>query len=420
MGFFHVGIHTPLVLNGSEIAPGIPGILYAGYQCMFAIITPPLMTGAFADRFRFKPYLAFVMAWIVLVYAPVCHWVWGGGWMLKMGIVDWAGGIVVHITAGFSALASLLFVGRRITQEEAASSGSPLEENPEEPHNVPFVALGTAMLWFGWFGFNGGSSYMSNGAGILATLNSQLAAAAAAVGWLLIEVFVDGLKPGIVGFCVGAIAGLATVTPAAGYIQPSAAVFLGFFCSGVCWGCVKLAKKWNKYGFEDALDVWGVHGMGGFTGTVLLGLLADGAECADADKATRNCANPGIITRSASQFMMQLGAAVFVALYSFGFSFGILKGIERFMAIVPEPREQLRLDAIEHGEQAYTLYTPEEGLKTILPGMSVHLAGHSMSLESTSAPSSTVAPGPMHVKLYDDSEVQDALTPSEDSYSVVE
>lgn len=347
--FNDVGIHAPLEVSGAEVAPGIPGILFAGYQCMFAVITPPLMTGAFADRFRFKPYLLFVMAWLVIVYAPVCHWIWGGGWMFKMGVWDWAGGIVVHITAGFSALASLMFVGRR------ASPSDSEEVEGDEPHNIPFVALGTAMLWFGWFGFNGGSSYASNGIGMLATLNSQLAAAAAALVWELL-VFYEGGKPGLVDFCVGAVAGLATVTPTAGFIQPGASVFLGCMAGVVCYLCVKISKRFNAYGFEDALDVWGVHGMGGFFGTVMLGLLADGQKCADAKHAPLSCANPGTVTRSASQFMMQLGAAVFCAVWSFFLTYGILLGIQKVMPIVPTPEEQLRLDEIELGENAYTLY----------------------------------------------------------------
>jgi len=189
---------------------------------------------------------------------------------------------------------------------------------------------------------------------MLATINSQFAAAAAAIVWMLVDAL-DGKKPGLVSFCVGAVAGLATVTPAAGYIQVSNAVFLGALAGLVCQLCVKLSKKWNKYGFEDALDVWGVHGMGGFFGSVMIGLLADGHQCADASTAGIDCVNPGVVTRSAEQFMKQLGASVFCAVYSFGLSYGILKGLSAFMPIVPELWEQLALDEHEHGEIAYNM-----------------------------------------------------------------
>jgi len=207
---YHVYPNKSLMRGDTVVGDGIPGLLFAAYQGMFAVITPALMTGAFAGRFRFKPYLIFVGLWLVLVYAPWCHWVWGGGFLAAWGVWDFAGGIVVHTTAGFSALATLLVVGRREPAEG---------EDLHTPHNVPFVALGTALLWFGWFGFNGGSALASGGTAVAAAVNSEIAASVALFTWMIIEWVRHG-RPGLVGLCVGAIAGLATITPAAGYVQP--------------------------------------------------------------------------------------------------------------------------------------------------------------------------------------------------------
>jgi len=335
-GFRDVNVNT--ALDGSD--EGIPGLLFAAYQGMFCVITPALMTGCFADRFRFKPYLVFIILWLTLVYCPFCHWVWGGGFLMQWGVWDFAGGIVVHITAGFSSLATLFVVGKRT-----------VPENPEEldkPHNVPFVALGTAMLWFGWFGFNGGSALASGGPAVAAAVNSEIAGSVALFTWLIIDWYRNG-KPGLVGLCVGAIAGLATVTPAAGFIQPWGAFILGVVATFVCYGCCELRKK---LGLDDALDVWGVHGMGGFLGTILLGALADDVDCG------KSCVNPGTVNRSWEQLGKQNAAAVFCAIYSFSVTFVLLKAINVVIPIKPEePKEQFgstfSLDAQEHGEDAY-------------------------------------------------------------------
>merc|ERR1740138_90473 len=299
-------VNANVALDGSD--GGIPGLLFAMYQGMFAVITPALMTGAFADRFRFKPYIVFIIIWLVLVYAPFCHWVWGGGWLAEWGVWDFAGGIVVHITAGFSALAALAVVGKRPIDPNM------LAEDIDKPHNVPLVALGTAMLWFGWFGFNGGSALAAGGPAVAAAVNSEIAGSVALFTWLLIDWFRNG-KPGLVGLCVGAIAGLATVTPAAGFIQPWAACILGFVATFFCYGCCELRKK---LGMDDALDVWGVHGMGGFLGTVLLGVLADDEDCG------KSCVNPGTVNRSLEQLGKQAVAAVFCAVYSFVVTYVLL------------------------------------------------------------------------------------------------
>lgn len=344
----NVNSNEALMREGEIFVDGIPGLLFMAYQGMFAVITPALMTGCFANRFRFKAYLIFIVLWMIFVYAPFCHWVWGGGWMAEWGVWDFAGGIVVHITAGFSALASLIIVGKR-----EAVEGQSLDE----PHNIPFVALGTAMLWFGWFGFNGGSALASTGTAVAASVNSEIAASVALLTWILIDWYRFG-QPKLVGLCIGAIAGLATVTPAAGFIQPWGAFVLGLLAAVICYLCCEFRKK---LGWDDALDVWGVHGMGGFIGTVLLGALADGSECApevgSAAVPPAYCVNPGTITRSGAQFGIQLTAALFCAVYSMVVTFVILKGINLMIPILPQAKGLAKgasLDLHELGEEAYT------------------------------------------------------------------
>jgi len=337
-GFKGVSIHS------EGPATGIPHLLFAGYQGMFAVITPALMTGCFADRFRFGPWLVFVTLWMILVYAPFCHWVWGGGWMAEWGVWDFAGGIVVHITAGFSALASLLVVGRRAVPEGMSA------KDMDVPHNIPMVATGTAMLWFGWFGFNGGSALAANGIATAAAVNTEIAGSVACFVWMLIEWAINR-KPTLVGKCVGAIAGLATVTPAAGFIQPWGAFVIGIVSAASCYGCCELRKKLRA---DDALDVWGVHGMGGFLGTCLLGLLADPAECAEGGSQPSWCVNPGSVTRSGEQFGKQVAAASLCAAYSFVITVVLLKFIGLLTSIVPTPEEQEDLDMSMHGEMAHS------------------------------------------------------------------
>eukprot|EP00405_Crypthecodinium_cohnii_P051042 CAMPEP_0206602952 /NCGR_PEP_ID=MMETSP0325_2-20121206/47863_1 /ASSEMBLY_ACC=CAM_ASM_000347 /TAXON_ID=2866 /ORGANISM="Crypthecodinium cohnii, Strain Seligo" /LENGTH=477 /DNA_ID=CAMNT_0054115877 /DNA_START=130 /DNA_END=1562 /DNA_ORIENTATION=- len=300
--FRNVGVHEPLEEGASGgVTAKIPGLLFALYQCMFAVITPALMTGAFADRLRYKAWLPFLFLWLVVVYAPWCHMVWGGGLLAQLGVVDFAGGIVVHITAGFSCNAILLVLGRRAIQPGG-------ECHMDTPHSLPLVFLGTAMLWFGWFGFNCGSALAANGIAVVAGWNSQIAAASAMMAWTTLDWIFKG-KPGLSGKCVGCIAGLATITPAAGFVQPASALLIGVLSAPVCYLCVLLSKA---IGFDDALDVWGVHGMGGALGTVLLGFLADGSECASLEKSPDYCVNPGTVVAGLPQFKVQLLAAVAV------------------------------------------------------------------------------------------------------------
>jgi len=263
--------------------------------------------------------------------------------MAQWGVWDFAGGLVVHITAGFSALASLLVVGKRRVLE----GHDPAEA--DTPHDIPMVALGTALLWFGWFGFNGGSALGSGGLAVAAGVNSQLAGAFACAAWMMIDWLRCG-KPNLVGMCVGAIAGLATVTPAAGFIQPWGAVCLGLIAAPCCYGLCELRKK---FGVDDALDVWPVHGMGGFIGSVLLGVLADPQECLS-QAAPEWCVNPGTVARSFEQFGIQLTCSCVLAVYSFVVTFVILTVMNKIYPIIPNDEDLANLDLAMHGCESHT------------------------------------------------------------------
>jgi Amt family ammonium transporter len=323
-----------------------PGLLFAGYQMMFAIICPALITGAFADRVTFPAYLVFIVLWLVLVYCPFAHWIWNpAGFLNKWGILDFAGGIVVHISAGFAALASIFVVGSRQYQSE--------EERKimQVPHNRTFVALGTGMLWFGWFGFNGGSALASSGVAVFAIVNTSIACAVAMFVWIMIEWLHIG-KPTVVGCCVGAIAGLATITPCAGFVRPWAAFLIGFIAACFCYACV-LVRDIAKW--DDALDVWAVHGMGGFIGSCLLGALAD--------------ETIGGVQRSWEFFGKQLLVCCGTAVYSFVVSFLLLKAVDFLIPVVPSQEDIFRgLDASMHGEHAYDEDAIKEFSGALKPG----------------------------------------------------
>jgi len=298
-----------------------------------------VITGAFADRFNFKPYLVFLCLWPILVYAPWCHWVWGGGFLQQWGVFDFAGGIVVHTTGGFSALASCLVVGNR-----------PDSSAKDVPHNVPFVALGTALLWFGWLGFNSGSALSTGASAVLAEVNSEIAASVGLFAWVVMDWCVSG-KPNLIGACIGAIAGLSIITPVAGFVQPSIAFFLGVLAAAWCYTCSVFLER---LGYDDAFDVWGVHGMGGFLGSILLGALADSEECAVFEQAPIWCANPGTVTRSWAQLGKQTAATCSCAVYSFVVTWLLLQAINFFTPLTP-PEEVVNqsLDLYNHGQQAY-------------------------------------------------------------------
>ena len=306
-------------------------IVFISYQMMFAVITPALITGAFAERVRFKAYVLFQILWLLLVYFPFTHMVWGGGLLASWGVLDFAGGIVVHATAGMAALASVFFVGKRV-------------ERVTEPHSIPLIALGTALLWFGWYGFNAGSELRVDGVTALAFLNTDVAASFAAVVWLAIDWKKMG-KPKFVGMLTGAVAGLATITPAAGYVSTSTAALIGCIASVVCYLAIGLK---NRFGWDDALDVWGVHGMGGITGVILLGIFASTkVNPAGAD---------GLIHGNAHFFLVETAAVVIAAAYAFVISYGMLTLIDKITPVRVDASEQLTgIDAALHSETAYLM-----------------------------------------------------------------
>lgn len=310
--------------------PTIPFISFFSYQQMFAIITPALITGAFADRVNFRSYLIFLVVWSLLIYIPFAHWIWGGGFLAKLGVVDFAGGMVVHVSAGIAALASVFVVGKRkCAQNEDLG-----------PHNVTYVALGTGLLWFGWFGFNGGSALAANGVAAAAFINTDIAGSVAMVTWLVIS-WLHEKRPSFVGALTGAVAGLATITPAAGFVEPPAAVVIGLLAGGICYLAVQLRIKLD---WDDALDVWGVHGVGGALGTLCVGIFA---------RESVNGIN-GLLYGDAHQFFVQLVAVIVTAGYAFIVTYLALKAINSISPVRVSPEEEeAGLDAVIHKEHAY-------------------------------------------------------------------
>lgn len=310
----------------------IPFITFFSYQEMFAIITPALITGAFADRINFKSYLKFLVLWSIFIYIPLCHWIWGGGFLAKLGVVDFAGGIVVHVSAGIAALASVFFIGKRKIMPGENTA----------PHNIAFVALGTGLLWFGWFGFNAGGALAANGVAATAFVNTDIAGSTAMVAWLIIS-WVKEKKPTLLGALTGAVAGLATITPAAGYVKPWAAVIIGVLASIVCYAAVQLRIKLE---WDDALDVWGVHGVGGILGSVLVGVFAS--------RSINGIS--GVIEGNVHQLGIQVLGVGITAVYSFIITFVILKVLNSFSPVrVTEIEESQGLDKSLHGENAYEI-----------------------------------------------------------------
>jgi Amt family ammonium transporter len=323
--FLHgVDLNTPFPNN-----PKLPEFVFMAYQMMFAIITPALITGAFVNRVSFKSYLIFLVLWQVLVYYPFAHMVWGGGLLAHLGVLDFAGGIVVHATAGFAALASVIYVGKR--RDKAAP-----------PNSVPLIAIGTGLLWFGWYGFNAGSALNVNSVTGLAFVNTDVAASFAAITWLIIEWSMQK-KPKFVGLLTGAVAGLATITPAAGYVSLNSAVIIGIAAGVICYLAVHLK---NKMGWDDALDVWGVHGIGGCIGTILLGVFA--AKAMNPDGAD------GLMSGGGHFFLVQCGAVIGACIYAFLFTYIMLAVINKITPVKVSPEaEDKGLDESEHGEKAY-------------------------------------------------------------------
>lgn len=329
-GLVNVGI-TP----NSAYAPTIPEVLYVAFQLKFAAITPALIIGAFAERVRFKSLLIFVVMWTTFVYVPVVHWIWAvGGWLRVLGVVDFAGGLVVHETAGVSALAAAIFIGRR------------KDVNPRKemrPNNVPFVILGAAILWFGWFGFNAGSALAADGLAANALLVTNLAAAAGAMSWMITDWVRKG-KPSAVGISVGAVCALATITPASGYVGPMASIIIGAAAGIVC----NFVAGWRaRTRLDDSLDVFACHGAGGILGSIATGIFAS---------AAINAAGPnGLLYGNMYQFIVQVFAVVVVGFFAFVGTYVLLRIINVFTPVRVSPKdEDAGLDISQHGEEAYT------------------------------------------------------------------
>jgi len=322
--FLHgVGIDS-MFTNGK-----IPEMVFVAYQMMFAIITPALITGAFVNRVSFKAYFIFLTVWQILVYYPFVHMIWGGGLLAQWGVIDFAGGIVVHATAGFAALASVFYVGARVDKNST-------------PNSIPLVAIGSGLLWFGWYGFNAGSEVAVDQVTSLAFLNTDIAASFATVAWMVVE-WIRERKPKFIGLLTGSIAGLATITPCAGYVPLWASPIIGTVAGLVCYLAVQFK---NRMKWDDALDVWGVHGVGGVLGTILLGVFAA--------KAVNPAGTDGLIFGGGSFFLKELVAVAGAAFYAFAFTYVMLIIINYITPVKVAPEiEKEGLDIGLHGEKAY-------------------------------------------------------------------
>jgi ammonium transporter, Amt family len=314
-------------------ATTVPHLAFMAFQMMFAIITPALITGAFAERKRFKAFVLFSIGWSTLVYAPIAHWVWSpDGWLYSLGVLDFAGGTVVHLSSGVAALVAALMVGRRMGLVEPAT----------EPHDVPMTVLGAGLLWFGWFGFNAGSALGASGIAAVALVTTNTAAAMAALTWVTISWLHRG-TPSVVGAAVGAVAGLVAITPAAGYVSPAAAVLIGFGVGVVCYGASLLRLRSRV---DDALDVFAVHGVGGAFGAVATGVFAS--------VAINEAGRDGLLAGVPGQVAIQLVGVGVVALYSAAMTAVILLAVNGIVRIrVPRDAEETGLDLAQHGEIAY-------------------------------------------------------------------
>ncbi len=332
LGF--IGAPVWLGLNGVGLEPGpysetIPHLLFVAFQLMFAIITPALITGAFAERMKFSAFLLFTILWTSLVYLPVCHWVWGGGWLGKLGALDFAGGTVIHINSGTAALMAALIIGKR----------RGYKTQPIYPHNLTLTVLGAALLWFGWFGFNAGSALAANGTATLAFFTTQIATGTAALSWILTEKIVRG-KPTTLGAASGAVAGLVAITPAAGFVGSTSAIIIGLVAGIVCYLAV-LAKE--RLGYDDSLDVVAVHGIGGLWGALATGLFASyGAQ--------------GLFFGNPGQFLVQAIGALSAIVFSAVMTTVILLAIKHTIGLrVSEEDEVQGLDLSLHGETGYSI-----------------------------------------------------------------
>jgi ammonium transporter, Amt family len=334
LGWF--GLRGVGLTPNADYAATIPHQAFMMFQGMFAIITPALIIGAFAERMRFMPFCLFILLWSTLVYDPVCHWVWGvGGFMRKLGALDFAGGTVVHINAGVAALAAALVLGKRL--------GYPSQLSP--PHNLPFAVIGAGLLWVGWFGFNAGSALSANGVAVSAFVVTHMATAAAGLAWSAMDLIFNK-RPTVLGVISGAVAGLVAVTPASGFVTPMGALGIGVGAGVICYMAVAFAK--SRLGYDDALDAFGVHGVGGIWGALATGLWAT--------KTVNAGGADGLFYGNPKQFAIQLAAVAVTLVYSFVVTLVLLKIVDATLGLrVSEHEERVGLDLTQHREAAYTM-----------------------------------------------------------------
>ena len=324
-------------LTENSMAGDIPESVFAMFQMTFAIITPALIVGAFAERMRFSAMLLFSGLWLVVVYAPITHWVWGGGWLGEMGLLDFAGGTVVHITAGVGALVAALVLGNR--------KGFPRQAMP--PHNLTMTVTGAGMLWVGWFGFNGGSALAANGDAGMAMLVTHISAAAGSLSWMMMEWTKHG-KPSVLGIVTGMVAGLGTITPASGFVGPAGALVIGFSAGIICYYATQAIKQ--RFQIDDSLDVFPVHGVGGMLGTLLAGIFASDALGVFSGQGY----NEGM--DMVSQVSVQLVGIIATFAYTAVITYALLKLVDKLLVLrVDEEGEMRGLDLVEHDERGYDL-----------------------------------------------------------------
>jgi len=318
----------------SQATARIPHLLFVLFQCMFAIITPALIIGAYAERIKFKGFLIFSVLWAIFVYNPVAHWVWSAdGWLFKLGVLDFAGGTVVHINAGIAALVMTLMIGSRTNYGN----------HPTPPHNIPLVVIGAALLWFGWFGFNAGSGLAADGLAVNAFLATHIATATAAITWVILD-WILNKKPTIIGICTAAVAGLVAITPAAGFVGVTGSIVIGILVAVVCFFMVSVVK--HKFGYDDSLDAFGVHGIGGIIGALATGLLAT---------PTVQSAYSGLFYGNPKQFYLQLIATITTIVFSGIMTFILFKIVDKLVGIRAGRAEEIAgLDITQHNEIAYS------------------------------------------------------------------
>ncbi|MGA3279718.1 MAG: ammonium transporter [Smithella sp.] len=330
-GLNHVGA-TP----NPDYAATIPHSVFMAFQMMFAVITPALIIGAYAERVKFSAFLIFTILWATFVYDPLAHWVWGaGGWIKSLGALDYAGGIVVHVSSGISALVLAVVLGKRVGYNH----------KPIRPHNLPFTVLGAALLWFGWFGFNAGSALAADGIAGNAFVTTNTATAAAGLAWALIEWWHNG-SPTVLGVATGAVAGLVAITPACGFVNPMNAMFIGIIVAMVCYVAVAIIK--GKLGYDDSLDTFGVHGVGGTVGTIATGIFAE--------KAVNATGNNGLLFGNAHQLLVQCIMWVVAVVFAVVMTYILYKIVDAIIGMrVEEKNEIVGLDLTQQSEAAYTV-----------------------------------------------------------------